>query len=353
MAKYIVQLRDEGQLQNCSELLQDQQKHFQELTSLGALTVNADNRQEIYHLLRSSSQIQRITEDIEVKLIEDETIETQLRPSLPWGIKHIGASFSYIPQRYSRPKVGILDTGLSLHPRFNVRGQYVNFTDERSPIDSNGHGTHIAGTIGGFSRQRSQSFHGVYPQLALYSIKAFNKDGSASLSSILSGIDWAIRQNIRILNMSFGLDDHIPALHDAVRRAAANDIVMVAASGNKGTPTVSFPAQYPEVIAVGSINRDAEVSSFSQYGNSLDLLAPGEEIVSTWIQKSYRSISGTSMACGHVSGAAAIVLALKPEFTAQEVKDILFEQAQELSTPSYLRQGNGVISVRHIVSALR
>jgi subtilisin len=356
MPHYIVRLKDKESYTSCCHTLKKRKYRHKPLHSLHAVSLSASMDDIQANRVIDLSLIEDIHEDITIRLIQDQEVQTSAQyPKVPWGIEKIGATYARISRRYPRTKVAILDTGLTYHPALNISPTYVNFTDESSAVDRNGHGTHIAGTIGGYSpyrRKNKHAFHGVFPQLSVVAVKAFTKDGSSSLSTILEGIEWCIKNKVKIINMSFGLDQHDSLLHDAIKLADRQGVIMVAASGNDGKPGVSFPARYPEVISVGSINREGQISDYSQYGNSLDIVAPGEEIFSTWKGKSYKTISGTSMACAHVTGALALILSLKRNISPSGAREILFQHAKKLSA-SYLKQGHGLVSVKEIITNLK
>jgi subtilisin len=356
MPNYIVRLRDKESFTSCCHTLKGKKHAHKPLKSLHAVCLSATLEELRSNQVIDLSLVEGIHEDVSIRLIQDQEVKTSAQyPKVPWGIEGIGATYARIPRRFQRPKVAILDTGLTYHPALNISPTYVNFTEESSAVDRNGHGTHIAGTIGGYSpyrRKNKHAFHGIYPQISVIAVKAFTKDGSSSLSTILEGIEWCIKNNVKIINMSFGLEQHDSLLHDAIKLADQHGIIMVAASGNDGKPGLSFPARYPEVISVGSINRQGQISDFSQYGNSLDIVAPGEEIFSTWIGKSYKTISGTSMACAHVTGTLALILSLKRNISPALAREILFQHTEKLPA-SYLKQGNGLVSVKEIITSLK
>lgn len=352
---YIVRLKDEKSFTVCCHTLKGKKYAHTPLKTLRAVCLSATLEELHSNQFIDLSLVEEIHEDITIRLIQDQEVQTSAQyPKVPWGIEAIGATYARIPRRYPRPKVAILDTGLTYHSALNISPTYVNFTQEKSAVDRNGHGTHIAGIIGGYSpyrRKNKQSFHGIYPQISVTAVKAFTKDGSSSLSTILKGIDWCIKNDVKVINMSFGLEKHNSLLYDAIKLAAQHGVIMIAASGNDGKPGVNFPARYPEVISVGSINRQGQISDFSQYGNSLDIVAPGEEIYSTWTGKSYKTISGTSMACAHVTGTMALLLSLKPNISSTRARDILFQHTKKMPE-SYLKQGNGLVSVKEIITSL-
>ena len=353
MPHYIIKLRDMDALNKCCMQLKAKKYFYKQLTFLQSIYLSTPNSIKIEELF-DPTWLLRLDEDVEVQIIQDQESATTEHVGVPWGIKKIGAVYSRIPSRYPRPKVAVIDTGLRRHPAIRVSSQYVNFTTEGSALDYNGHGTHIAGTIAGYSPRanRRNEFHGVYPQLPIMAVKAFNRDGSARISAILESIEWCIKNEVRIMNMSFGLDQHHPALYEAIQTASQKGILMVAASGNEGGNGLKYPARYPEVISVGSINKENEISSFSQYGSNLDIVAPGEEIVSTWKNKKFKTLSGTSMACGHITGAIAIILSIKPELTAREARQILLSNTVRLNTPSIM-QGYGLVSLKNMINSLK
>lgn len=363
MPNYIIRLKSKESFDTCCQNLHSKKQRHKKIALLQSICLSLQDKITNHSIdpnLINPTLIERIDEDITIHLIRDKEVtppasSTVSRASVPWGIQRIGANYSRIPSQYTRTKVAILDTGLSYHPAIRVAPTYVNFTNEASALDQNGHGTHIAGTIGGYTSRptkKARSFHGVFPEMPLVAVKAFDKEGSASLSSILQGIEWCIKHKIQIINMSFGLEQHHETLYDAIKLAHQQGLIMVAASGNDGKPSLQFPARYPEVISVGSIDRQGKISAFSQYGTNLDIVAPGEEIFSTWIRKSFKTISGTSMACAHVSGVLALILSINPKLSAAEARRILLQNTEPLSS-RFLLQGNGLVSVSKVISSLR
>ncbi|MBI2588078.1 S8 family peptidase, partial [Candidatus Azambacteria bacterium] len=175
--------------------------------------------------------------------------------------------------------------------------------------DDNGHGTHVAGTVAAVNN--TIGVVGVGPDVHLYAIKVLNRNGSGFLSDVIEGIQWAIANGMQVANMSLGTSSDIQSFHDAVIAARNAGIVQVAAAGNSGG-AVSFPAAYPEMIAVSATDQNNSIASFSSRGPEVDLAAPGVSIPSTYKGDSYATLSGTSMATPHVTGAAALVLKTVP-----------------------------------------
>lgn len=360
MANIIIQLKNRKLMEQCCQYLGKKEIAHLRLTRLHAISLPRNNVTELFSEI-NRGDIELITEDSPIQLIARPQVKRKRNRlkmplvQLPWGIKRIGVYYTSVPRRYARPKVAILDSGVSPHPNLQLSSLRANFSSETSPEDLNGHGTHIAGIIGGFSlshKKGKHAFRGVYPKLPLISVKAFGQDGQGTLSGILRGIEWCMDHHIRVINMSFGMKKHHPLLHQMIRLAHEEGILMVAASGNEGKPGLSFPARYPEVIAVGAMNRENRVSSFSQFGTNLDVVAPGEEILSTWLKHRFATLSGTSMACAHVTGLLALMLSLAPELSPSKAKEYLLAHTETLPV-SYLLQGHGLVSVKKIIACLK
>lgn len=229
--------------------------------------------------------------------------------TIPWGIDRIHANSDWATTTGNSIKVGIIDTGIdSSHPDLagNIKGGINTINPGQSTNDDNGHGTHVAGIVA--AMQNNVGVVGAGPKIELYAIKALDASGSGYLSDIIEGLDWAAANGINVVNMSFGASSSIPSLQDAIKRAHDAGVVEVAAAGNDYGGPVSYPAKYPEVIAVSASNNLDQIARFSSAGPEVDLAAPGDGIYSTYKNASYRTLSGTSMATPHVVGSAALLL---------------------------------------------
>ena len=261
---------------------------------------------------------------------------------LPTGADRIEADVyhdtqsSGSPESYSVPvDVAILDTGIAPHSDLNVVGSvdctYTSWFGRAScrtgaNSDENGHGTHVAGTVAGKANGGSP---GVAPGARLWQVRVLGSNGSGTMSGIVAGIDWvtARASTISVINLSLGCECSSTALTTALSNATNAGIVVVAAAGNNGKDASTFtPANHPRVIAVSAMSdydgkhgglgsptcrtgTDDGFASFSNFGNSVTLAAPGVCIRSTWPGGGYNTISGTSMASPHVAGAAALYIA--------------------------------------------
>jgi subtilisin family serine protease len=204
----------------------------------------------------------------------------------------------------------VLDTGIDLsHPDLatNIKGGYNALNPLKQPGDGNGHGTHVAGIIGALDNEIGVI--GAAPAADLYAVKVLGNGGSGKLSDVIEGLEWAVAHGMQVVNMSFGATTGNESFHNAIVAAYNAGIVLIAAAGNEGGP-VSYPAAYPEVIAVAAIDSNDAVPSWSNSGPEIDLAAPGVNILSTYKGSTYSTLSGTSMAAPHVAGAAALVMTL-------------------------------------------
>jgi len=284
------------------------------LKLLNASVVVLPNK-ESENLLKSNPHVLRVDEDVVVEALFQEgdvkvkKASPQPVETLPWGVDRIEAEKVWPLGNTADPvKVGVLDTGISnKHPDLvaNAKGGVNTINPLKSWNDDNGHGSHVAGIIAALDNDIGVI--GVGPAADLYAIKVLGANGSGYLSDVIEGIDWAVTNGMQVINMSLGTSSDIQSFHEAVAAAKNAGIVVVAAAGNSGG-AVSFPAAYPEVIAVSATDENNNLASWSSRGPEVDLAAPGVNIYSTYKGTSYATLSGTSMAAPHVAGTAALVL---------------------------------------------
>src|SRR5439155_17729046 len=202
------------------------------------------------------------------------------------------------------------------HPDLQGNCNYgVSYVKGSKPLDDHGHGTHVAGIIA--ARDNGFGVIGVAPEATLYAVKVLDANGSGSFSAVASGIVWAVKNGMHVINMSLGGSSYSQALADAVAAASAAGVLVVSAAGNAGCcDTVLYPAKLPGSMAVAAVDVNDQRASFSSTGVEVDVAAPGVAILSTVPTGScklcdssgYRTLSGTSMATPHVSGVGALLM---------------------------------------------
>ncbi len=278
-----------------------------------------------------------------------------------------GASAIKLPQAWRQTtgsnsvRIAVLDTGIDYdHPEladFIDKDSSYNFIDNNSDaMDYNNHGTHVAGIISA-SGDNDNGTAGVMWESELMAVKVLDDNGSGNEWALAQGILYAAglldnqpRQTADIINLSLGMSDpnHVPkTLKKAIERAAAEGIIIVAASGNNGSRGVIYPAAFPEVIAVGALEENGsempEVAGYSNYGPEIDVTAPGSLIYSTIADDKFGYMSGTSMAAPHVSGLAGLMLS--EGVRARDIRGLLQDTAIKLGDDSFSQSyGYGMIN---------
>jgi subtilisin len=235
-------------------------------------------------------------------------------------------------------KVGILDTGIDTnHEDLTVSGGISFVQDITSYNDDNGHGTHVAGIIA--AKNNNVGIQGLAPNVQLYSIKVLDDQGFGQYSQIIDGIEWAAQQGLDIINLSLTGKESSYALKLAVDKAYEKGLYIVAASGNHSDSTFSedqevyYPAKYESVIAVGAVNQYNKHPKFSGSGPELELVAPGVDVYSTFMNNSYETHTGTSMATPYVTAIYALYKEAFPLLTTSELREKIQQRAQDLGAP--------------------
>jgi thermitase len=226
-----------------------------------------------------------------------------------WGMKKVEAPAAWeVTKGSSSIKIAILDTGVDLdHP--DLAGKTVgsiNFTSSATADDLYGHGTHVAG-IAAASTNNGIGVAGLGYSSSIVSVKVLGDDGYGYYSWIAKGITWAADNGAKVINMSLGGTSASSTLEDAVNYAWSKGAVIVAAAGNNGSSTPFYPAYYENTIAVAATDVNDNLTSWSDYGQWVDVAAPGVSIYSTLKDSGYGYKSGTSMASPHTAGLAALL----------------------------------------------
>lgn len=277
-----------------------------------------------------------------------------------WGVQAVGALAS--PFTGKDIKVAILDTGIDAsHPDFT--GRIVDsrsFVSGETVEDLQGHGTHCAGTAIGGTRQPGVPRYGVAPEAGLCVGKVLNNAGSGAERNIIAGMNWAIDIGCEVISMSLGAPvgegGRASLLYErAARRALDNGCLIVAAAGNESNrdfgsiSPVGSPANAPSILAVGAVDPFFKPASFSNGGinpdgGNIDLVAPGTNVFSTVpVPRRYRALNGTSMACPHVAGVAALWAESNPALRGRALWDILTSTARPLDGQLTRDVGAGLV----------
>ncbi|MGN9908088.1 S8 family peptidase [Phytohabitans sp. LJ34] len=296
-----------------------------------------------FEIKATAARAARIAADPAVAYVEqNHTVRIQDTQNNPpsWGLDRIdqrnlplSGSYTY-PSTAPTVRAYIIDTGIRFsHSTFGGRATSgFDAVDGGSADDCNGHGTHVAGTVGG-------SAYGVAKAVQLVGVRVLNCGGSGTNAQVIGGIDWVTANAVKpaVANMSLGGGAN-SAIDTAVRNSINSGITYAIAAGNgdllgrRVDACGVSPSRVAEAITVGATQNNDAAASFSNFGTCVDILAPGVGITSSWYTNdtATNSISGTSMATPHVAGAAALVLAANPSWSPTQVRDYLVNN----STPN-------------------
>ncbi len=261
---------------------------------------------------------------------------------IPWGVKRVNAAGLWNFTEGAGIKVAIIDTGIDYtHPdlKANYAGGYNTIVTTAPPLDDHGHGTHVAGTVAAV--RNATGVVGVAPRASIYAVKVLDKNGSGSYSNVMAGIEWAAQNKMQVINMSLGgggVDEPMKKMMTAAYEAG---VTIVCAAGNDSGP-VNYPAKYPEAIAVSASDSSDKLASFSSKGPEIAVIAPGVNIYSTGKGGGYKTMSGTSMACPHVAGLAALAISAGAS-TPAAAREALVKAAAKLPGLKPTDQGAGMI----------
>ncbi|AHH96987.1 hypothetical protein KALB_3623 [Kutzneria albida DSM 43870] len=268
-------------------------------------------------------------------------------------------------------KIAVLDTGIdTTHPDLAGRvGESANFTGDPDAVDHFGHGTHVASIIAGSGAASGTTYRGVAGGAQLLNGKVLDNSGYGSESAVMAGMEWAVRQGARVVNMSLGAtttdgNDPISQLVDTL--SARSGALFVAAAGNDGAAVhVEAPAAASAALAVGAVDSTDRPAPFTSSGPRLgdagakpEIVAPGVDIIAARaagtsmgdpVDTNYTKLSGTSMATPFVAGAAALIAQQHPDWQGPQIKSLLVSSAKDVGAPWYT-QGSGRVD---LTSALR
>jgi hypothetical protein len=293
-----------------------------------------------YSAIVPSARLAALRADTDVKYIEADGIVTISAQTVPWGITKIGADKSSTlagngSGEITNVNAYIIDTGIdAAHPDLKVV-RHVNFAPGPNR-DCHGHGTHVAGTVA--ARDNSQDVVGVAPGAPLTGVKVLSCSGSGSTSGVIKGIDWvtadatAKKPTPAIANMSLGGSVSV-TLDNAVKKSADSGVFYAVAAGNSGADACKYsPAgagTHNGVMTVAATDQNDVEASWSNFGNCVDIWAPGVSVLSTRKGGGTTTFSGTSMASPHVGGGGALYLSRNAGASAAAVESALKGEADD------------------------
>jgi len=333
--KYIVKFKNENAAKNAEKKLsKDKNKKHKGKFVYAELSNNERNS------FKKNSDVLYIEEDFEVKSNTSED-EAEAQESTLWNIDAIKADSAHTENiTGSGVKIAVMDSGIDVYSEVIPKGG-VDLVDptEGYGDDMTGHGTGVAGIIG--APMDDSGIIGVAPDAEIYNVKVLDSSNSANVSRIIEGLDWCIENDMDIINMSFGTDNYSRALDEKIAEVEQAGILMVSSAGNG--ENIQYPAKFDSVIAVGSVDSSMEKATASATGEELELVAPGENVMSTMLIGGYGAQSGTSMAAPHITGAAALLLSKDLTKSSDFIRELLSATANDLGDDNLY--GNGIVDV--------
>jgi subtilisin family serine protease len=323
--------------------------------------------EEVINALQSYEGVEYIEPNFIVRGQSQASVSSQATNdpnfSNQWALTNIDAESSWALESVSKVTVAVIDTGILYeHEDIPKNSDIIvgpNFIDESgTSVDDNGHGTHIAGIIGAL-RNNSLGISGVSGNVRLMGIKSLNSAQNGTVSAVIAGIEYAVANGAKVINLSLGAEGQCPAsLQSSITNAYNSGVTVVVAAGNSNIDvnnpqqgTYFFPSNCQNVIAVGATNSLDEKATYSNYGDNVDVWAPGGQaesgncvtqnsipcIISTYIQGSpsstsvYAALSGTSMAAPHVSGVVSMLIAKNSLLTPAQIEQILIATGENIT----------------------
>ena len=303
-------------------------------------------------------QISELNNSGAVEYIEVDAKRYLYAESVPYGITMVQAPL--VSDAYtSNIKACIIDTGYTLGhldlPSSGVTGYAFSGHGSWSS-DGNGHGTHVAGTIAAIGRNNI-GVVGVNPsaKLGLHIVKIFNNSGNwTTASNLVTAIQSCKNAGAKVVNMSLGGSSSTATAQNALASFYQGGMLLVAAAGNAGNSSLSYPASYSSVMSVAAVDSSRNRASYSQYNSQVEIAAPGSSVYSTYKNNSYSTLSGTSMATPHVTGVAALVWSQFPSCTPARIRTALTATAQDRGTAGRdVYYGFGIVRAQNAVSYLQ
>lgn len=288
-----------------------------------------------------------------VKPLNDVLPNDEFFQPYQWNLNQIEIEQGWNFSNGDQVTIAIIDTGVDPE-HADLEGKLIDgynaIDDSDNFADTHGHGTHVAGIAAALTNNVT-GIAGVSWESYIIPIKVLNEQGEGSSYEVAKGIYWAVDHGADVINMSLGDYHSSDLLYDAIRYAYEQDVILIAASGNDNVQDPMYPARYPEVLTVAAVNDERNRAFFSNFGDHIDVAAPGEHIPSLFPNNHYVVMSGTSMAAPHVAGLAALLRSNNPNLTNDDIYQIITNTATDLGVDGFdPYYGYGEIDVH---SALR
>lgn len=362
--EYIVMTKSEAPLdkirKNYSESnkINDNKQDFLEENNMISLELSQTEVQELsvddnIEFIEEDAIVEGSTQNNKIILNEkkphkkQEKVNKKNRSDHEWNVQMINADKIKKNKLKKKIKIALLDSGVDAGNDISLAYSISLVPGEEEMtkmfMDGSGHGSSVAGLIA--AEDNEEGITGINPNAEIYSIRVLDDANQAPLSRVIEGIYLAIEQKVNIINMSFGLNTYSKALEEAIRAAAEEGILIVAAAGNTGDRGVQYPAAYEEVLAVGSVDKQGEVAEHSAKGEEIEIVAPGELVRTTGFLGTEMVSSGTSLAAPQVAEVASLIWERDPGVPADFVRDLLKESANLYGeAESY---GNGLVDAEY------
>lgn len=306
----------------------------QTISDAGAKIVKTLKHQPIAIIEANQETISRLEYASNITKIEkDQKIEVAAQ-RVNWGVKPIQIPIAWQTGYTGKGiKIAVIDTGIGPHDDLSIAERISFVRSEPSPNDLNGHGTHIGGIIAALDN--GFGVKGIAPDAKLYSLKVFNEEGNGYTQDVLEAIDWAIEQQMDIINLSLTSEANLSAYENLVNLAYKKGILIVGAAGNATSTDVTvdnvkYPARYTNVIAVSSVDQSGKKGYFSSIGPAVEVAAPGVNIYSTYVNNSYNILQGTSLATAFVTGHLALLKEAYPHLNNTQLRKMLVDTSTDL-----------------------
>ncbi|KAA6472174.1 S8 family peptidase [Bacillus swezeyi] len=227
-------------------------------------------------------------------------------------------------------KVALLDSGVSNSLSIFKNSSIISYdaiNNKPTTTDSLGHGTALASIL--MAPANKQTVHGVSPKVKLFDVKVLNDKGGGVVDDVINGINWSIKQDVDIINLSFGFQKDDKRLKHAIDKAIKNNIVVIASAGNTLGLSTDYPAKYQNVISVSSVDKNLKRDKFAAKGK-IDFVAPGVQVPVLTPLGKLDTVNGTSFATAYVTGIVSNILSKNPKLERQDILKILKSTARDL-----------------------